>query len=553
MAVKNEYDNTGTINTKNIVHEKIVLYSNSAGCKIGTKTMGSSMDSIIFKDIDVVKAGRATVVDAYDTAVISNTRFENVRIEDAGSIIALEENDPPSWRTCANKCIIKDTYFINFSSDVKSAINLHGKDSTYNINGVYFSNLSVMGKPVTSRTDSDASWNINSYVSNITFTTIANTAPVVDAGANSTFTLPSAIRLSGKASDDGLPSGSTLSTAWSLQSGPGTATFEDIKALNTNATVSAAGTYVFKLTASDGTLSSSDTVTIIVNPVGTLPLIAYYKFDETSGTTASDSSVLSNNAQLNGGAVWAAGQSGNAVSLDGTSGYVSLPSGILSSANDVTISAWVKLNTLSQWARIYDFGTGTNTYMFLAPQSGDNKLKFAITTNGYNNEDQINAPVPLEVGSWKHITVTLSGNTGILYVDGVEVSRNSNMTLNPLSLGNTTQNYIGKSQFANDPYLNGFVDDFRIYSKALDAVEVKTLFDSTQRVYIYGDVTGDGAVDATDYAAMKKYLLGDVSAMQNKDWKITGDLNQDGTIDALDFAIFKKYLLGTILELPYSI
>ncbi len=380
-------------------------------------------------------------------------------------------------------------------------------------------------------------------------TNATNTAPVVDAGANSVFTLPSGIRLSGKASDDGLPIGSNLSTTWSMQSGPGTATFENIKALNTNATVSAAGTYVFMLTASDGTLSSSDTVTITVNPVGTLPLLVYYKFDETSGTTVNDSSGLNNNAQLNGGAVWAEGQNGNAVSFDGTSSYVSMPSGILSNVNDVTISAWVKLDTVSQWARIFDFGTGTNSYMFLAPQSGDNKLKFAITTNGNNNEEQINAPV-LVTGAWKHISVTLSGSTGILYVDGLEAARNDNMTLKPYSLGNSTQNYIGKSQFEHDPYLDGFVDDFRIYNQALNADEVKTLFESKQSIYVYGDVTGDGAVDATDYAAMKKYLLGYENAMQNKDWKITGDLNQDGTVDAIDVANLKKFLLGIIDKLP---
>ncbi len=97
-----------------------------------------------------------------------------------------------------------------------------------------------------------------------------------------------------------------------------------------------------------------------------------------------------------------------------------------------------------------------------------------------------------------------------------------------------------------------FVDDFRIYSKALDADEVKTLFDSKQSIYVYGDVNGDGEVDATDYAAMKKYLLGDVSAMQNKDWEITGDLNQDGTIDAIDAANMKKFLLGIIEKLPVN-
>lgn len=132
--------------------------------------MGQTIDGVVFRDIDVVKAGRALNIDAYDTATVQNTKFENIRIEAADtSMIALSEDDPPTWRTAADTSIIKDTYFTNVSSDVKQPINLHGRSATVNITGVHFSNLTVQGKPVTSQTDSDASWSINSYVSNIVF------------------------------------------------------------------------------------------------------------------------------------------------------------------------------------------------------------------------------------------------------------------------------------------------------------------------------------------------------------------------------------------------
>jgi polygalacturonase len=169
LATKNE-EPSGTVNTKNIVHEKIVCYSNSVCCKIGTKTMGQTIDGVVFRDVDVVKAGRALNIDAYDTAVVQNTKFENIRIEAAdSSIIALSEDDPPTWRTAANTSIIKDTYFTNVTSDVKMPINLHGASSTANITGVHFSKLTVKGNPVTSQTDADVTWSINSFVSNITF------------------------------------------------------------------------------------------------------------------------------------------------------------------------------------------------------------------------------------------------------------------------------------------------------------------------------------------------------------------------------------------------
>jgi len=169
MATKNEFS-TGPTDTKNIVHEKVVCYSNSVGCKIGTKTMGKTIDGVVFRDIDVVKAGRALNIDAYDTAVVQNTKFENIRIEAADtSMIALSEDEPPTWRTAANTSIIKDTYFTNVTSAVKKPINLHGRSATVNVTGVHFENLIVTGKAVTSQTDSDATWSINSYVSNIVF------------------------------------------------------------------------------------------------------------------------------------------------------------------------------------------------------------------------------------------------------------------------------------------------------------------------------------------------------------------------------------------------
>lgn len=169
MATKNE-EASGTVNTKNIVHEKVVVYNNSVGGKIGTKSMGQSMDGVVFKDIDVVKAGRAMTIEAYDTALVTNTTYEDVRVEAADSmLINIASDQPPDWREAANTSVVKDTYFINISSDVKKTINLHGRSSSVNINGVHFKNLTVQGKAVTSQTDSDASWSINSYVSNITF------------------------------------------------------------------------------------------------------------------------------------------------------------------------------------------------------------------------------------------------------------------------------------------------------------------------------------------------------------------------------------------------
>jgi len=119
-----------------------------------------------------------------------------------------------------------------------------------------------------------------------------NRPPTVDAGAAQSITLPTnTVNLNGFASDDGLPQGSTLSVSWAKVSGPGTVGFSAATNTSTNATFSAAGTYVLSLTASDTQLTSSDTLTITVVPNNQPPAV---------DAGADQTITLPNNASLNG-------------------------------------------------------------------------------------------------------------------------------------------------------------------------------------------------------------------------------------------------------------
>jgi hypothetical protein len=189
------------------------------------------------------------------------------------------------------------------------------------------------------------------------------------------------------------------------------------------------------------------------------------------------------------------GEIGNAVPLDGAGDYVNLPAGIASSLSDFTVSAWVKPTADTQWSRVFDVGTGTGTYMFLTVNAGSGP-RFAITTTGSGGEQQISSSTQLPLNTWSHLAVTLSGATGTLYVNGTAVATNSNMTLHPSSLGNTNQDWIGRSQFG-DPTLNGAVDDFAIYSRALSASEVGALAGGQAAAGDVADYKFDEASGAT--------------------------------------------------------
>jgi len=100
----------------------------------------------------------------------------------------------------------------------------------------------------------------------LTITVNPDPGPVVNAGSNQTITLPSAASLSGSVTQSPLPPGASLSSTWSLKSGPGTVSFANSASLATAASFSVSGSYVLQLTGSEGITANSSTVTITVNP-----------------------------------------------------------------------------------------------------------------------------------------------------------------------------------------------------------------------------------------------------------------------------------------------
>jgi uncharacterized protein YjiK len=101
-----------------------------------------------------------------------------------------------------------------------------------------------------------------------------NTPPVVDAGTDQEVTLPAAATLDGTVTDDGQPNPpGAVTTTWSQVTGPGTVTFGDAGAIDTTASVPVPGTYVVRLTASDGEFTSFDDVTLTFTGSGSVAVL----------------------------------------------------------------------------------------------------------------------------------------------------------------------------------------------------------------------------------------------------------------------------------------
>jgi hypothetical protein len=225
------------------------------------------------------------------------------------------------------------------------------------------------------------------------------------------------------------------------------------------------------LDSAGATLSTAAAVAVDLGA----PLLLNLPLDEGQGTAARDTSGRSLNGVLNGGASWGAGRQANrqALALDGASGYLALPVGVLAGVGDVTLAGWVWWDGVGKGnARVFDFGSSDITYLALLVSS--NTLRVSVTNTSYFGEQTVSTGA-LAQGRWVHLAVTLKDRTCTLYVDGAAAAAITTMDLAPYQLGSTRQNWLGRAQYGQDPFFKGRLQDFRIYGGALDAAAVLAL------------------------------------------------------------------------------
>jgi arabinan endo-1,5-alpha-L-arabinosidase len=245
-----------------------------------------------------------------------------------------------------------------------------------------------------------------------------------------------------------------------------------------------------------------------------------------------------NGQMVNGASITNDPNRGNTLLLDGISNYVSLP---LSVANASTFAIWVKWNGGADWQRVFDFGDGTNRYLYVTPANGVNGLlRFGITTNGNGHEQDIDAPIALPTNSWCHLSVVLNGVSGKLYLNGLPVATNNNVTIRPWQV-QAPDNYLGLSQFPADPHFNGQLDSFRIYGVALTDAQILTLAEVHPGLANRYSFSADGA---DSIGAADGVLNGDALIVSNavvldgvpgSDVSLPGGLVSECTAASLEF------------------
>jgi signal peptidase I len=204
----------------------------------------------------------------------------------------------------------------------------------------------------------------------------------------------------------------------------------------------------------------------------------YYELDETSGTTAADSSGNGRTGTLTGGYSSVAGgvctsSVKTAITLNGSTGYVATPTQV-TAPNTFTVQTWFKTTT-TRGGRIIGFGaarTGASAsvdrhiYMTNA-----GKLLFGVQT-ATNTRTTITSTANYNDGSWHLATASLSTAGMRLYVDGALVASRAATTTGISYTGYWRIGYDNLASWGSVPtssFFAGTVAQAAVYSTALSA------------------------------------------------------------------------------------
>jgi len=178
----------------------------------------------------IVEAGAADLVALTDGATLNGTVTDDGKPSDQQLTIMWSKISGPGVVTFADASAANTT-------------------ATFSLPGVY--TLSLIA-------------NDGEVISEDTVTITVNRAPTVNAGDDQSIGDGETATLDAVVRDDGFPEPAALSATWSKVSGPGDVTFANANAVDTTATFSVAGSYTLQLSVTDGHLTSTDTVKVVI-------------------------------------------------------------------------------------------------------------------------------------------------------------------------------------------------------------------------------------------------------------------------------------------------
>jgi hypothetical protein len=201
-------------------------------------------------------------------------------------------------------------------------------------------------------------------------------------------------------------------------------------------------------------------------------LVALWKLDETSGTTAADSSGNGHAGTLMNGPVWVGGQIGGALQLDGSNDYVDCGNSTdFNLTSQVTLAAWVKVNNIEGTGHECYITKGDTAYALKEP-AGTGAIEFFIYDGSWHSANITGLTSSFD-GAWHHLAGTFDGSNLRIYLDGV---LQNTLAYSATISTNTANVNIGRDQDGGGRrYYGGQIDDVRVYSRALTEAELQAV------------------------------------------------------------------------------
>jgi hypothetical protein len=260
-------------------------------------------------------------------------------------------------------------------------------------------------------------------------------------------------------------------------------------------------------------------------------LVGWWRFDEGSGTVASDSSGYGKDGTLlptGSEPQWVDGKYGNALSFDGINDYVEIPyNSILNVSPNISIELWIKLASNAGFQYIASKGTwATKTGWHLRFWDGYLNFEWGNGTNWYGGSTT-KGSTQLQADIWYHVAITYNGTTLRYYINA---GTPQTFTISSTLANNNLNLYLGTHQDnAGDLCLNGILDEVRIYNQTLSSAEIQADFQGspdfsskllakvpkgTTQVIFTLSWQGVGSINVTMQSPSKNYTEDDVPVYQ---------------------------------------
>ena len=203
------------------------------------------------------------------------------------------------------------------------------------------------------------------------------------------------------------------------------------------------------------------------DPLGDPALMAWWSFDEGTGTIVADRSPNGYDGTFEGGVSWAPGRFGNAIELDGSSGYISVPDFVLTT-DTITFVAWVNGSKAANWAAVLTAHPARLEMCF-----GDNDtLHYAWNDDSSTTWSWTGGP-SIPEDTWAMLALTIDSSEAVAYVytdagglaQGTNAIAHIEQTLGALQIGWSF----------DTRYVQGLIDEAAVYSRALTADEMLVL------------------------------------------------------------------------------